>query len=272
MSEVKVGFEQPKTKLASWQHRMLASWEAYFVDTLGLPDSLASERAKQEIAGTRAKEYCDHLEFKGMDFEGKKVLDLGCGHGTLVLEIAKRGGVAVGIEPCQDWRQIAQDRICNTLGLESPTFIDGDATNLLFEANSFDYVISLQVIEHVSNPKAMIREMRRVLKPGGMAYISCENYLAFREQHYKVFWLPLLPKVLGSVYLKAIGRNPHFLMNHITYVTYPKLVLYFLSSGFWSKSWPEKYKGLNSVLRYLLILRLHRKQLFGVGFSHLFYA
>jgi hypothetical protein len=45
--------------------------------------------------------------------------------------------------------------------------------------------------------------------------------LSFREPHYGVFWLPLLPKPLGAMYLRARGRSPTFLLTSITYTTQP---------------------------------------------------
>ena len=85
------------------------------------------------------------------------------------------------------------------------------------------------MLEHARDPKRVIHEIARVLKPGGFAEISCENYLAFREQHYGVAWLPCLPKWLGALYLRLRGRNPAFLRNHVTYIYYPTLVKWFPS-------------------------------------------
>jgi SAM-dependent methyltransferase len=93
--------------------------------------------------------------------------------------------------------------------------------SLPFRDNSFDVIISLEVLEHVEHPAAVLREVFRILKPGGWFYLTCPNYLSFREVHYNVAWLPLLPKPLGSLYLRLRRRPTEFLRTSITYITLP---------------------------------------------------
>ena len=118
----------------------------------------------------------------------------------------------------------------------------GRGGDLPFANNSFDYVISLQVLEHVKDPRPLFEEMYRVLKPGGEAVVRCENYLAFREQHYRVPWLPLLPKPLGSLYLRALGRDPSFLNNYIFYTTYPQIWRLASQVGFKNETYRRRLK------------------------------
>ena len=101
-----------------------------------------------------------------------------------------------------------------------------------FRDNSVDIVVSLQVLEHVADPKAMLLEVFRVLRPGGFFYLTCENYLSWREPHYRVFWLPLLPKPIGAVYLRLRGRSPEFLYNSVTYTTRPGVLRMLRECGF----------------------------------------
>ena len=77
--------------------------------------------------------------------------------------------------------------------------------SLPFRDNSFDVIISLEVLEHVEQPAAVPREVYRILRPGGWFYLSCPNYLSFREVHYDVAWLPLLPKPLGPCTFGFVG-------------------------------------------------------------------
>jgi ubiquinone/menaquinone biosynthesis C-methylase UbiE len=265
----KVGFSQPIIALDNWQEAIRNSWQLYLVNTLGLSTIVASERAEQEINRSLAQETCDGLAYEGFNFQGAKVLDLGCGHGTLAIEIASRGGEVVGIEPCQQWREIATLRAKALLPDAKTTFIDGDATRLPFEDHSFDYILSLQVLEHVKYPYEVAPEIKRILRRGGKALISCENYLAFREQHYKIFWLPLLPKFIGASYLRIRQRNPQFLLESITYTTSLRLIHNFLKHGLWSQAWGRKHSS-NFWLQYFTILLKQRNNLFSVGFYHIF--
>jgi SAM-dependent methyltransferase len=147
------------------------------------------------------------------------VLDIGSGVGSFVLGCRRRGWLAFGIEPDRIGRggsltsvQIARRRI------EEQVFAVAVGEKLPFADRSFDLIAMNQVMEHVANQDAVLRESLRVLKPGGAVYIACPNYLRFYEPHYKIFWFPLLPKLLGRAYLRFRGRNP-VLLEQLTYTT-----------------------------------------------------
>src|SRR6267142_2041504 len=118
------------------------------------------------------------------------LLDLGCGVGSFVVACRKLGLQCFGVEP---------DRIGNGTELSAiqiarrrwaePVFLAGAGENLPFQDGSFDLVTMNQVIEHVSDQVAVIREAVRVLRSGGVLYVNCPNYLRCYEPHYKIFWL-----------------------------------------------------------------------------------
>ncbi len=90
---------------------------------------------------------------------GSRVLDLGCGRGGLVELIWRDVRLGAGIDP--DLASLAEHRavgmpVVRGLGERLP-FVDG----------SFDLVVCLWVLEHLKEPAATLREVRRVLKPGG---------------------------------------------------------------------------------------------------------
>jgi SAM-dependent methyltransferase len=87
-----------------------------------------------------------------------------------------------------------------------------------------------QVIEHVSDQQRVMGEAARVVRTGGVIYVACPNYLRFYEPHYKIFWWPLLPKVLGRMYLRLRGRSPAML-SQLTYTTNRRLRRLFASLG-----------------------------------------
>jgi len=100
------------------------------------------------------------------------IVDLGCGDGRLIFALYKRGllknvGEIVGVD-------ISEERI-GRLTKELP-FVKGiisDASNVKeLPDSSFDFIICSQVIEHVENDNALVQEIRRLLKVGGLAYIS----------------------------------------------------------------------------------------------------
>jgi len=195
----------------------------YFRDQLGWSLEKCENRVDKELNRDIPKGLFDKKEERrDWDLDGARLLDVGAGQGGAVLEALHRGADAHGMEPGGEFAELARLRLQEG-GFDPERIRQVGGEDLPFEDNSFDYVISLQVLEHVENPRPLLKEMYRVLKPGGEAVVRCENYLAFREQHYRVPWLPLLPKPLGSLYLRYLGRDPSFLNNYVFYSTYPQI-------------------------------------------------
>jgi len=78
------------------------------------------------------------------------------------------------------------------------------------------------VIEHVADQIIMVREAARVVREGGVIYVACPNYLRFYEPHHMIFWTPLLPKVMGRIYLRLLHRSP-VMLNQLTFTTNRRL-------------------------------------------------
>src|SRR5262249_27825375 len=96
---------------------------------------------------------------------GKKTLDVGCGEGGFSRELALRGLDVTGVDVDADAIATAE-RNKKLLNVQYHTHV-GDAAKLPFPDQSFEQVISTDVIEHVPDPVVVMREIRRVLKPGG---------------------------------------------------------------------------------------------------------
>lgn len=117
------------------------------------------------------------------------VLDIGSGPGTITADIARivAPGTVVGIDASAEVIAKAQADTA-PLGLSNLSFETGDAYALEFADDSFDVVHAHQVLQHVGNPVAMLREMRRVAVPGGT--------VAARDVDYEgVIWSPRNPEL-----------------------------------------------------------------------------
>ncbi len=114
-----------------------------------------------------------------LDLNGaRSILEVGSGLGILAADVARAapGARVVGIEYSAE--QLAE---CPRPGDEGTpanlSFVRGDAHALPFEDGSFDVVYCRFVLEHVGDPLRALREMRRVLTPGGRAFVQENNIL-----------------------------------------------------------------------------------------------
>ena len=109
------------------------------------------------------------IEYKLQD---AKVLEVGCGVGFLQDMIEDYIGV-----------DIAQ----NSGNFLHKPFVNGSVTTLPFADNTFDAIWSIFVLEHIPDPEAMLREIRRVIKPGGLFFLCAAwNVPAWVAQGYDV--------------------------------------------------------------------------------------
>jgi 2-polyprenyl-6-hydroxyphenyl methylase/3-demethylubiquinone-9 3-methyltransferase len=130
----------------------------------------------------------------GAGVPGMPALDVGCGGGLLAEEIARLGCRVTGIDPSANSLATARAH-----AIESGLTIDyGRATGeaLPFEADRFDIVLCCDVLEHVSNLDAVVGEIGRVLKPGGVfLYDTINRNLVSRIAVIKLAqdWLKMAP-------------------------------------------------------------------------------
>lgn len=109
---------------------------------------------------------------------GMAVLDVGCGPGTITIDLARRvaPGPVVGIDRSAEVIEgvaAAGDMPHNV------SFAVGDLYALDAEDDSFDVVHGHQVLQHLSDPVAALREMRRVCRPGGLVAVRDADHEAF---------------------------------------------------------------------------------------------
>ena len=97
---------------------------------------------------------------------GRRVLDLGCGRGEVLLACARAGAEVCGLDYAAAAVAISRETLADVPGAE---VVQGDVTRLPWPAGHFDAVLNGDVIEHVVPEDAlrMLREVHRVLKPGG---------------------------------------------------------------------------------------------------------
>lgn len=100
---------------------------------------------------------------------GLRILDAGCGSGRNMVALARRGTVT-GVEPASASLQVARDR---GAGDVVPGSLD---ERLPFAAGDFDLAVALDVLEHVADDEAALRELARVIAPGGRLLVTVPQY------------------------------------------------------------------------------------------------
>lgn len=124
---------------------------------------------------------------------GRSILDLGCGNGAVAHEMAQRGFEVMGIDSSQSGIAHAK------ASYPDCTFRVGDVTVPAPELGGrFDFVVALETIEHLLDPRAMLRLARASLRPGGRVILSTpyHGYLknlalaitGRMDEHFTVLW------------------------------------------------------------------------------------
>jgi ubiquinone/menaquinone biosynthesis C-methylase UbiE len=110
---------------------------------------------------------------------GARVLDVGCGTGELMRRLRAKypDAMLAGLDPVAEMLAVARDKLSGNEDLRT-----GYADALPWSAGAFDVVVSCNMFHYISHPVEALREMGRVLRPGGSLVLTdwCDDYLACR--------------------------------------------------------------------------------------------
>jgi MPBQ/MSBQ methyltransferase len=146
---------------------------------------------------------------------GSRLLDVGAGFGSCVLAARERGFDAYGIETASFEVEFARRRLRQVRPQDDADDVYrlGSFLEFTAPAETFDIVTFWNVLEHIEDLDKTLSVARQVLRTGGLIYVLCPNYFAWRlEAHYHVPWKPnpLLPREKAIAYLRSLGRDPTF--------------------------------------------------------------
>ncbi|GIJ76643.1 Ubiquinone/menaquinone biosynthesis C-methylase UbiE [Micromonospora phaseoli] len=134
---------------------------------------------------------------------GMSVLDVGCGPGTITVDLATRvaPGRVTAVEITGDALQLARTE-ANSRRQRNIDFAVADVHALDFPDSAFDVIHAHQVLQHVADPVRALREMRRVSRPGGIVAARDSDYAAFT-------WFPRVPALDDwlALYQQAARAN-----------------------------------------------------------------
>lgn len=136
------------------------------------------------------------LEFLDLQ-DGDVVLDAGCGRGFFLNYLRRMSGCDLtGIELDFPLFEIAKRELA---GLNIK-LVNGDITHLPFPDNTFNKIVMSEVLEHIPNDAEALRQVYRVLKPGGILALTVPN------RHYPFWWDPI-NKTLETLFHTHIAQG-----------------------------------------------------------------
>ena len=157
----------------------------------------------------RYQEYAEWMprvmEFE--NFRGARLLEIGCGMGTDLLQFARGGAYCTGIDLTPRSVEITRHRF-RLYGADG-RFMLSDGEHLPFADNSFDVVYSNGVLHHTPDTAGAIREVHRVLRPGGVAKVMLYHRNSLN------YWIEIVLRrgILGAEFLR--GRSAEEIMSRV---------------------------------------------------------
>lgn len=156
-----------------------------------------------------------------------RVLDLGCGAGTQTLMIGRQCQSIVGVDTSSEGIATAHERAKQFSGFVNADFRCGRLEDLNLPAASFDKILSFCVLEHIPNYREVLKEVERLLVPGGELVLSADSLELIedadliekhrRENHVvNYFRLPQLESDLVEAGLQPLSLYPIFRSRYAT--------------------------------------------------------
>jgi len=130
---------------------------------------------------------------------GARILDVGCGRGVILGALAEQGFEVHGLEISAEAARGADPR--------AEIRIADDLKDADYRSASFDQVIIWHVLEHLTDPAGTLREVHRILKPGGRLIVAAPNFSSIQARCCGAAWFHLdLPRHLYHFPLSALRR------------------------------------------------------------------
>ncbi len=152
---------------------------------------------------------------------GQRILEVGAGFGIVSLYLKQAGYDICALEPYAEGFElfrIATEEIASRTGVTLPRIERGVQDLDPAQDGSFDFIFSVNVLEHVPDFHEAIDAMTRVLKPGGLMIHSCPNYWIPYEPHLSIPLLPFLPAATATLLPSSLRNSA--VWRSLNFVTY----------------------------------------------------
>lgn len=150
----------------------------------------------------------EHLAAQIKGLASLEILDLGSGQGAFLIDAATRGASVTGLETNPAYIKQSYEAAAKA-GVHI-TVVEGRGEALPFPDGSFDFVNLSEVIEHVDDPLLLLREVYRVLRPGGRAYLSAPNRFGIKDPHFHLYFVNWLPRRFANLFISLFGTHKNY--------------------------------------------------------------
>jgi ubiquinone/menaquinone biosynthesis C-methylase UbiE len=159
----------PQAVLNAYFHQEASHWEEIYRRD-GIKEAIHQERLRAALA------MVDSLHL----LPQSRVLDIGCGAGYATIALASRGLTVDSLDPVETMVRATRERAVEA-GLRSVTVRIGDIHSLPFAQGTFALVIALGVLPWLPGIDTPLREMARVLRPGGHLIVTVDCLWQLRQ-------------------------------------------------------------------------------------------
>lgn len=176
-------------------------------------------RMTADVSPTRRERFVRHIthaHFRGAALLGRlpsigSILEVGCGTGGFLAAAAHDGRNVTGVDIASRWLVVARKRLREMKLDCNAALIPACAEALPWPDASFDCVVADSLLEHLSDPMQCVREMLRVVRPGGTVCLWSPNrYYIGVDPHVGLWGLGFLPRHWAEKY-KTMRRGQIFL-------------------------------------------------------------
>ena len=182
------------------------------------------------------------------------LLDIGSSTGIMTNEYAKHCQDVTGV----DLDTTAVKYSTNQYQRENLKFICAPIEEIDFPDSSYDVITCSQIYEHVPSDEKLMKEILRLLKPGGVCYFAAGNRFKIIEPHYNLPFLSFLPKKVANVYIRLFTKHDFYYENLQSLRNLKKLVSKFEIIDYTLKiiKYPSRFSAddmlLEKTLKYFL--------------------
>lgn len=138
---------------------------------------LSSEEAYRDFQQFQGRLLVRFLRSRGIEVAGRCVADIGCGYGGYSLALQAAGARVVALDLFVPGGSTA------TGGPKAVSFVMGDAVAVPLRSESFDLIVCTSLIEHIPRPERLLAELYRLVRRGGIAYVSFPPFYSPRGGH-----------------------------------------------------------------------------------------